>query len=128
MQTNKNVGKSFLSYLLIFSLFAMAVNGFMSMMTTKGPDYSQIRQYFNLKQVEYFVLEGSDLTITLKEKDENGKAKAVYYELADPEGFMNSYDFDAQIESGALTGYDHKPGPEDSALYDWMPTLLTLGV
>ena len=128
MQTNKNVGKSFLSYLLIFSLFAMAVNSFMSMMTPEGPDYSQIRQYFNLKQVEYFVLEGSDLTITLKERDEDGNAKMVYYEVADPEGFMNSYDFDERIKNGSMSGYDHKPGPEDSALYDWMPTLISLGM
>ena len=124
----KNANKSFMFYLVVFGLFALAMNSFQSMMAAEGPDYSQIRGYFNRGEVEYFLLDGSDLTITLKEKDENGQPKVIYYELADPEGFMDSYNFDAHIANGALTGYDHKPGPEDSALYEWMPTLISLGM
>ena len=124
----RNANKSFMFYLVVFGLFALLMSSFQSIMVADGPDYSQIRHYFNLKQVEYFVLEGSDLSITLKEKDENGQAKMVYYTLADPEGFMDSYNFDAQIKDGHISGYDWKPGAGDSALYDWLPTLVTLGM
>ena len=124
----KNPNRSFTFYLILFGLFAMLMSSFQSIFGAKGPDYSQIRGYFNRGEVEYFLLDGSDLTITLKEKDENGQAKTVYYTLADPEGFMNSYNFDAHIANGALTGYDQKPGPESSMWYQMMPTLLTVGV
>ena len=116
-------------YLILFGLLAMLVSSFQNMLGAEGPDYSQIRAYFNQDQVEYFLLDGSDLTITLKEKDENGQPKKVYYTLADPEGFMASYDFDAMTGSGTnLTGYDHKAGPESSYWYQMLPTLLSIGL
>ena len=92
----KNPNRSFTFYLILFGLFAMLMSSFQSIFGAKGPDYSQIRGYFNRGEVEYFLLDGSDLTITLKEKDENGQAKTVYYTLADPDGFMNSYNFDGK--------------------------------
>ena len=126
----KNTNRSFVSYLLIFALIAVLMGSFQSVMGKEGPDYSQIRGYFNSNQVEYFVLEGSELTLTLTERDENGQPKKVYYTLADPEGFMASYDFDARVADGSrsLTGYDYRPGVESSALYQWMPTLISLGM
>jgi len=117
-----------MSYLLIFLLFAMLISSFQSMMGGEGPDYSQIRGYFNTNQVEYFILEGHDLKLTLKEKDESGQPKTLYYKLADPAGFMDSYDFDAMISGErGLTGYDHKAGPESSIWYQLLPSLLTVG-
>ena len=126
----KNTNKSFTFYLLVFALIAMLMSSFQSMMRADGPDYSQIRGYFNQNQVEYFVLEGAELTLTLTQRDENDQPKKVYYTLADPEGFMASYDFDARVadSSRALTGYDYRPGAEDSALYQWMPSLISLGM
>ena len=124
----KNTNRSFVSYLLIFALIAMLMSSFQNMMGEEGPDYSQIRGYFNSNQVEYFVLEGSELTLTLTERDENGQPKKVYYTVADPEGFMASHDFDALVLRGSLSGYDYRPGAESSALYQWMPTLISLGM
>ena len=126
MKKGTNRGITF--YLLFFLLLAMLFTSVQDMFNADAPDYSQIRGYFNNNQVEYFVLEGSELTLTLTERDENDQPKKVYYTLADPEGFMASYDFDARVadKSRALTGYDYKPGVEDSALYQMLPTLLTL--
>ena len=124
----KNPNRSFSFYLILFALFAMLMSSFQSIFGAKGPDYSQIREYFNKGEVEYFLLDGADLTITLKEKDENGQPKMIYYELADPEGFMDSYNFDAHIANGALSGYDQKPGPESSVWYQMMPSLLSVGL
>ena len=59
-------GNRFTSYLLFFALAALLMSGLQNMVAGKAPDYSQIRGYFNEEQVEYFVLEGSELTITLK--------------------------------------------------------------
>ena len=124
----KNTNKSFTFYLLIFGLFALLMNSFQSMMAGKGLDYSQIQSYFSRGEVEYFVLEGSDLTITLKDLPQIEGEKTIRYTVADPKGFMASRDFDFQVLEGSLSGYDWKPGPEDSALYDWMPTLISLGM
>jgi len=116
----------FTTYLLFFALVAMLMSGFQNMVAGEGPDYSQVRDYFNQNQVDYFVLEGAELAITLKELNEDGQPKKVYYTLADPEGFMASYDFDARMANGAMTGYDHRPGAESSMWYQLLPTLLTL--
>ena len=126
MQRKGNRGFGF--YLILFGLLAMLVSSFQNMLSAEGPDYSQIRGYFNRCEVEYFLLDGSDLTITLKEKDENGQPKKVYYTLADPEGFMASYDFDQMVLLEDLSGYDQKPGPENSVWYQMMPSLLSVGL
>ena len=124
----KNPNKSFMFYLVVFVLFALVMNSFQSMMAGDGPDDSQIRSYFVSEQVEYFTLKDSTLTLQMKSDEE--KKEYVSYELADPKGFMADMRplINEQLDSGVLTGYKHMPGMEDSALYDWMPTLISLGM
>ncbi len=126
----KNVNRSFTFYLLVFALFALLVANVQNMLSPDGPDYSQVRQYFLEEQVEYFVLKDADLTLTLKELGENGAKKTIYYELADPDGFFETLQplFDQQKADGVLTGYDYRPGFGDSAFYQMLPSLLTLGL
>ena len=124
----KNTNKSFTFYLLIFGLFALLRSNFQSMMSGDGPDDSQIRSYFVAEQVEYFTLKDGSLNLQLKSEGE--EKEYVSYELADPEGFMADMRplINEQLDSGVLTGYKHLPGMENSALYQWMPTLISLGM
>ena len=124
----KNVNKSFTFYLLVFALIAVLMSSFQSMMSEDGPDDSQIREYFMTGQVEYFTLKDGGLTLEMKGEGE--EKQYVRYELADPEQFMEEMRplINEQLDSGVLKGYKHLPGMESSALYRWMPTLISLGV
>ena len=121
----RNANKNFTFYLLVFALVALLLNSFGEMMDADGPDDSQIRSYFVSEQVEYFTLK--DGTLTLQMKGDGEQREYVTYELADPKGFMADMRplINEQLDSGVLTGYKHLPGMEDSALYDWLPTLIS---
>ena len=122
----KNTNRSFTFYLVVFGLFALLMSSFQSMMGGEGPDDSQIRSYFVAEQVEYFTLKDGTLNLQLKGEEK----EHISYELADPKGFMADMRplINEQLDSGVLSGYKHLPGMENSALYEWMPTLISLGM
>ena len=124
----KNTNKSFTFYFLAFALLAMLLGSFQNMMGAEGPDDSQIRNYFLTRQVEYFTLKDGDLTLQMKGEGE--EKQYVRYELANPEQFMEEMRplINEQLDAGVLKGYKHLPGMENSALYQWMPTLVSLGM
>ncbi len=94
-----------------------------------APTYSQIRELFHQGRVEYFTLEDSTLTLTLRGQKE-GESVRMVYQVASPLVFYSDMRqlIDEQLASGVLKGYDYPPGVESSWWYDFIPYLVAAAV
>ena len=94
-----------------------------------APTYSQIRELFHQGRVEYFTLEDSTLTLTLRGQKE-GESVRMVYQVASPLVFYSDMRqlIDEQLASGVLKGYDYPPGVESSWWYDLIPYLVAAAV
>ncbi|MCI9311446.1 MAG: ATP-dependent zinc metalloprotease FtsH [Lawsonibacter sp.] len=94
-----------------------------------APTYSQIRTLFLQEQVEYFTLEDSTLTLTLRGQN-GGEPVRLTYRVADPDLFY--YDMrelvNEQLKSGVLKGYDYPPGVESSWWFNLIPYVVAAAV
>ena len=94
-----------------------------------APTYSQIRTLFLQEQVEYFTLEDSTLTLTLRGQN-GGDSVRITYRVADPDLFY--YDMrelvNEQLKSGVLKGYDYPPGVESSWWFNLIPYVVAAAV
>ena len=110
-------------YILILLMFAFTVNSLQAMNASEAPDYSQIRTYFVQEQVEYFVLEGNTLSLTLR--GEGDATSSVTYQVANPLYFyLDMRDLIDEQYAAGLLEYDYLPGIESSWWYNALPTLL----
>ena len=86
MKPNKNRARDIGFYALI----GVILLALMFYLTTPGEEkeytYSEIEDLFRQERVESFKLEGSELTLTLREADESGKTEIVK-ELPDADWF-----------------------------------------
>ena len=113
-------------YLMLLLLMIFAVNTVQQMNEADDPTYSQVRTLFEQEKVKYFVLNGNDLGLQIRE--EGDKVSTVHYQLSDLSVFYSDLHelIDQQHESGVLEGYDYKVGIEGSWWYRMLPYLILL--
>ena len=116
-------------YILLALMIFFTFTSLQQMDRRDAPTYSQIRTLFLQEQVEYFTLEDSTLTLTLRGQN-GGEPVRLTYRVADPDLFY--YDMrelvNEQLKSGVLKGYDYPPGVESSWWYGLLPYLVAAGV
>lgn len=108
-------------YLMLLLLMIFAVNTVQQMNEADDPTYSQVRTLFEQEKVKYFVLNGKDLGLQIRE--EGDKVSTVHYQLPDLSVFYSDLHelIDQQHESGVLEGYDYKVGIEGTWWYRMLP-------
>ena len=113
-------------YLMLLLLMIFAVNTVQQMVEADDPTYSQVRTLFEQEKVKYFVLNGNDLGLQIRE--EGDKVSTVHYQLPDLSVFYSDLHelIDQQHESGVLEGYDYKVGIEGTWWYRMLPYLVLL--
>ena len=113
-------------YLMLLLLMIFAINTVQQMNEADDPTYSQVRTLFEQEKVKYFVLNGNDLGLQIRE--EGDKVSTVHYQLSDLSVFYSDLHelIDQQHESGVLEGYDYKVGIEGSWWYRMLPYLILL--
>ena len=113
-------------YLMLLLLMIFAVNTVQQMNQADDPTYSQVRTLFEQEKVKYFVLNGKDLSLQVRE--EGDKVRTLHYQLPDLSVFYSDLHelIDRQHESGVLEGYDYKVGFEGSWWYRMLPYLVLL--
>jgi len=113
-------------YLMLLLLMIFAVNTVQQMNQADDPTYSQVRTLFEQEKVKYFVLNGNDLGLQIRE--EGDKVSTVHYQLPDLSVFYSDLHelIDQQHESGVLEGYDYKVGIEGTWWYRMLPYLVLL--
>ena len=113
-------------YLMLLLLMIFAVNTVQQMDEADDPTYSQVRTLFEQEKVKYFVLNGNDLGLQIRE--EGDKVSTVHYQLPDLSVFYSDLHelIDQQHESGVLEGYDYKVGIERTWWYRMLPYLVLL--
>ena len=113
-------------YLMLLLLMIFAVNTVQQMDEADDPAYSQVRTLFEQEKVKYFVLNGNDLGLQIRE--EGDKVSTVHYQLPDLSVFYSDLHelIDQQHESGVLEGYDYKVGIEGTWWYRMLPYLVLL--
>ena len=113
-------------YLMLLLLMIFAVNTVQQMDEADDPTYSQVRTLFEQEKVKYFVLNGNDLGLQIRE--ERDKVSTVHYQLPDLSVFYSDLHelIDQQHESGVLEGYDYKVGIEGTWWYRMLPYLVLL--
>ena len=112
--------------ILYLLLMIFAVNTVQQMNEADDPTYSQVRTLFEQEKVKYFVLNGKDLGLQIRE--EGDKVSTVHYQLPDLSVFYSDLHelIDQQHESGVLEGYDYKVGIEGTWWYRMLPYLVLL--
>ena len=113
-------------YLMLLLLMIFAVNTVQQMNEADDPTYSQVRTLFEQEKVKYFVLNGKDLGLQIRE--EGDRVSTVHYQLPDLSVFYSDLHelIDQQHESGVLEGYDYKVGIEGTWWYRMLPYLVLL--
>ena len=113
-------------YLMLLLLMIFAVNTVQQMNEADDHTYSQVRTLFEQEKVKYFVLNGKDLGLQIRE--EGDKVSTVHYQLPDLSVFYSDLHelIDQQHESGVLEGYDYKVGIEGTWWYRMLPYLVLL--
>ena len=113
-------------YLMLLLLMIFAVNTVQQMDEADDPTYSQVRTLFEQEKVKYFVLNGNDLGLQIRE--EGDKVSTVHYQLPDLSVFYSDLHelIDQQHENGVLEGYDYKVGIEGTWWYRMLPYLVLL--
>ena len=113
-------------YLMLLLLMIFAVNTVQQMNQADDPTYSQVRTLFEQEKVKYFVLNGKDLSLQVRE--EGDKVRTLHYQLPDLSVFYSDLHelIDRQHESGVLECYDYKVGFEGSWWYRMLPYLVLL--
>ena len=110
MNNQKNTLLPSLLFLVIVAVLVLVV-GRLSSAPAKQLSYSEVLDLFETEQVESFVLEGSTLTLTLRDADAN--TSSPYAKIGDTETFHKDLDalIAEQSAGGVLTSYDYLPEP-----------------
>ena len=110
MNNQKNTLLPSLLFLVVVAALVLVV-GRLSSAPAKQLSYSEVLDLFETEQVESFVLEGSTLTLTLRDADAN--TSSPYAKIGDAETFHKDLDalIAEQSAGGVLTSYDYLPEP-----------------
>mgnify|MGYP004504363723 FL=1 len=110
MNNQKNTLLPSLLFLVVVAVLVLVV-GRLTSSPAKQLSYSEVLDLFETEQVESFVLEGSTLTLTLRDADAN--TSSPYAKIGDTETFHKDLDalIAEQSAGGVLTSYDYLPEP-----------------
>ena len=110
MNNQKNTLLPSLLFLVVVAALVLVV-GRLSSAPAKQLSYSEVLDLFETEQVESFVLEGSTLTLTLR--DAGANTSSPYAKIGDTETFHKDLDalIAEQSAGGVLTSYDYLPEP-----------------
>ena len=110
MNNQKNTLLPSLLFLVVVAALVLVV-GRLTSSPAKQLSYSEVLDLFETEQVESFVLEGSTLTLTLRDADAN--TSSPYAKIGDTETFHKDLDalIAEQSAGGVLTSYDYLPEP-----------------
>ena len=110
MNNQKNTLLPSLLFLVVVAVLVLVV-GRLTSSPAKQLSYSEVLDLFETEQVESFVLEGSTLTLTLRDADAN--TSSPYAKIGDTETFHKDLDalIAEQSAGGILTSYDYLPEP-----------------
>ena len=99
-------------YILIFLILVSTVMALQGLENDGTTTYGNLRTLFDQEQVVYFEAEEDEITLVLRELDENGKNKTAVYPLASLEIFWRDMheQIDQQKAAGIIEDYDYPPG------------------
>ena len=99
-------------YILIFLVLVATVMALQNMEGKSSATYADLRTLFEQEQVVYFEAEEDEVTLILRELDENGKNKTAVYPIANFNVFYNDMHelIDEQWKAGIIENYDYPQG------------------
>ena len=99
-------------YLLIFLVLISLVTAMRNMDRSESAIYSDLRTLFLQEQVVYFEAEEDQVTVLLRETDEQGRNRTAVFPLASFSVFYNDMHelIDQQWQEGIIEAYDYPPG------------------
>ena len=113
-----------IAVILFMTIFALRGGG----ETPDSATYGQIRRLLEQQQVSYVVLEGSQVTLTLKEARDG--QYAVTYEVGNPEWFREDFNdlIVEQVRQGIIADYDYPKAWEPPFWMNFLPWIVVLVV
>ena len=99
-------------YILIFVILISTVSVLQKVENDESATYARLRTLFDQEQVIYFEAEEDEITLVLRELDENGKNKTAVFPLASLELFWRDMheQIDEQRAAGIIEDYDYPKG------------------
>ena len=99
-------------YILIFLVLVSTVMALQKVENNGSTTYASLRTLFEQEQVVYFEAEENEVSLILRELDENGKNKTATYPIASFDVFYNDMKelIDEQWKSGVIEDYDYPQG------------------
>ena len=99
-------------YVLIFVVLLSTVSALQGMEKNGDATYADLRTLFEQEQVLYFEAEEDEVTLILRELDENGKNQTAVYPLASFDVFYDDMHelIDTQWKAGIIENYDYPQG------------------
>ena len=112
-------------YLMLLLLMIFAVNTVQQMNQADDPTYSQVRTLFEQEKVKYFMLNGKDLSLQVREEETRSvRSTTSCRPVRVLFGFMSSHRPAAR--SGVLEGYDYKGWALKGLVVPVLPYLVLL--
>ncbi len=113
-------------YILIFLVLIGTITSLQRMEATDGSTYAEMRTLFDQEQVVYFEAGEDEISLTLRELDENGKNKTAVFPLANLNIFYQDMHelIDDQYHAGILEGYDYPQGFKQPWWFSVFPYLI----
>ncbi len=99
-------------YILIFVVLLSTVSVLNKVENGADATYADLRTLFEQEQVIYFEAEEDEVTLILRELDENGKNKSAVYPIASFDVFYSDMKdtIDKQWKAGIIEDYDYPQG------------------
>lgn len=99
-------------YILIFLVLVSTVMALQSVEDSGSTTYANLRTLFEQEQVVYFEAEENEVSLILRELDEDGKNKTAVYPIASFDVFYNDMKdlIDKQWKAGIIEDYDYPQG------------------
>jgi len=115
-------------YILIFVVLISTVSVLNKVENDEAATYSDLRTLFEQEQVLYFEAEEDEVTLILRELDENGKNRTAVFPLAHFDVFYEDMHelIDKQWKSGIIEEYDYPQGWVAPWWFSFAPYLIIL--
>ncbi len=115
-------------YILIFVILISTVSVLQKVENDESATYADLRTLFDQEQVIYFEAEEDEITLLLRELDENGKNKTAVFPLASLELFWRDMheQIDKQYAAGIIEDYDYPQGFVAPWWFSFAPYLIIL--
>ncbi len=113
-------------YILVFLILISTVTALQNAGDKNQSTYADLRTLFEQEQVIYFEAEENEVSLILRELDENGKNQTAIYPLASFDIFYNDMHelIDAQWKEGIIEDYDYPKGFVAPWWFSFIPYLV----